>query len=238
MVRSFGCHLHLSKSMDNGSNYRDIVPDTYNTSNLWGPSEYDTRHIVMFNYIYDLPFFKNAHDHHRQAAGRLGNRRHRAVPDRRALRHRHQQRFRRRGRVRQLRLRFARPVLEPQRSVQINTGAFAGPVTNRLRRSTSPPTFRSRRRDLQPAVGCPRLGLPARFPGLEPRPVEDFHHQRTERLGVPRRSLRLHQPCQSERSEPESHFQPVRHDYQQNGIVAQSATFPALQLLTAEPIAA
>ena len=48
--------------MDNGSNYRDIVPDTYNTSNLWGPSEYDTRHMLMFNYIYDLPFFKNAHD--------------------------------------------------------------------------------------------------------------------------------------------------------------------------------
>ena len=32
--------------MDGGSNYRDIVPDTYNTSNLWGPSEYDERHIV------------------------------------------------------------------------------------------------------------------------------------------------------------------------------------------------
>ena len=44
--------------MDNGSNYRDIVPDTYNTSNLWGPSEYDARHVVIVNYIYDLPFFK------------------------------------------------------------------------------------------------------------------------------------------------------------------------------------
>ncbi len=49
----------FSKSMDNSSNYRDIVPDTYNTSNLWGPSEYDARHIIVINYLYDLPFFKN-----------------------------------------------------------------------------------------------------------------------------------------------------------------------------------
>ncbi len=49
----------LSKSMDNGSNYRDIVPDTYNTSNLWGPSEFDTRHAAVMSYTYDLPFFKD-----------------------------------------------------------------------------------------------------------------------------------------------------------------------------------
>jgi hypothetical protein len=49
----------FSKSMDNGSNYRDIVPDTYNTSNLWAPSEYDARHVVIINYLYDLPFFKD-----------------------------------------------------------------------------------------------------------------------------------------------------------------------------------
>ena len=58
----FGVSYTLSKSMDNGSNYRDIVPDTYNTSNLWAPSEYDTRHIVIVNYLYDLPFFKNSND--------------------------------------------------------------------------------------------------------------------------------------------------------------------------------
>jgi len=56
---SFGFTYTLSKSMDNGSNYRDIVPDTYNTSNLWAPSEYDTRHIVIINYIYAIPLFKN-----------------------------------------------------------------------------------------------------------------------------------------------------------------------------------
>lgn len=55
----FGVSYTYSKSMDNSSNYRDIVPDTYNTSNLWGPSEYDERHVVLINYLYDLPFFKN-----------------------------------------------------------------------------------------------------------------------------------------------------------------------------------
>ena len=55
----FGFSYTYSESLDNGSNYRDIVPDTYNTSNLWGPSEYDTRHIAIINYQYHLPFFKN-----------------------------------------------------------------------------------------------------------------------------------------------------------------------------------
>src|SRR5471030_1997809 len=59
---SFGFTYTYSKSMDGGSNYRDIVPDTYNTSNLWGPSEYDTRHVAIVNYIYDLPFFKGKSD--------------------------------------------------------------------------------------------------------------------------------------------------------------------------------
>ena len=55
---SLGVAYTLSKSLDGGSNYRDIVPDTYNVSNLWGPSEYDTRHVATINYIYDLPFLK------------------------------------------------------------------------------------------------------------------------------------------------------------------------------------
>ena len=55
----FNVSYTFSKSMDNGSNYRDIVPDTYNTSNLWGPSEFDARHVLIINYLYDLPFFKD-----------------------------------------------------------------------------------------------------------------------------------------------------------------------------------
>jgi len=64
---SFGFSYTLSKSMDNSSNYRDIVSDTYNTSNLWGPSEYDARQIAVINYLYDIPIFKN----HSTMAGKV-----------------------------------------------------------------------------------------------------------------------------------------------------------------------
>ena len=53
----FGVSYTWAKSMDDSSNYRDIVPDTYNTTNLWGPSEYDTRHDAVVNYLYAFPFF-------------------------------------------------------------------------------------------------------------------------------------------------------------------------------------
>jgi len=56
----FGVSYTLSKTMDDGSNQRDIVPDTYYTRNLWGPSDYDTRHVMMINYLYEIPFFKNS----------------------------------------------------------------------------------------------------------------------------------------------------------------------------------
>jgi hypothetical protein len=55
----FGVSYTLSKSLDDGSNQRDVVPDTYNTSMLWGPSEFDARHMLVLNYLYELPFFKN-----------------------------------------------------------------------------------------------------------------------------------------------------------------------------------
>ena len=55
----FGLAYTLSKTMDNGSNYRDVVPDTYDTSFLWGPSEFDARHNLIANFNYQLPFFKH-----------------------------------------------------------------------------------------------------------------------------------------------------------------------------------
>jgi len=54
---AFGASYTLSKSMDDGSNQRDVVPDTYDTRFLWGPSEFDARHILITNYLYQLPFF-------------------------------------------------------------------------------------------------------------------------------------------------------------------------------------
>jgi hypothetical protein len=57
---SFGVSYTLSKSMDAGSKSgNDLVPNTYDTSNLWGPSDYDSRHVAVINYIYDLPFFRS-----------------------------------------------------------------------------------------------------------------------------------------------------------------------------------
>ena len=55
----FGVAYTLSKSLDSGSNQRDVVPDTYDTSMLWGPSEFDARHILVINYLYQLPFFRH-----------------------------------------------------------------------------------------------------------------------------------------------------------------------------------
>jgi hypothetical protein len=55
---TFGVAYTWAKDMDNGSNYHTIVPDTYNTSNLWGPSEFDVRQVFIANYLYVLPFLK------------------------------------------------------------------------------------------------------------------------------------------------------------------------------------
>ena len=59
---AFGLAYTLSKSSDDGSNQRDVVPNTYDVGPLWGPSEFDTRHIFVLNYIYDLPFFRGKSD--------------------------------------------------------------------------------------------------------------------------------------------------------------------------------
>lgn len=52
-----GASYTWSKSRDQSSNYRDIVPDTYNMSNLWGPSEYDIPQAFILNYLWAEPFF-------------------------------------------------------------------------------------------------------------------------------------------------------------------------------------
>jgi hypothetical protein len=57
----FGAAYTLSKSMDSGSNQRDIIPDSYYAGNLWGPSEFDTRHVFILNFLYELPLFRNSH---------------------------------------------------------------------------------------------------------------------------------------------------------------------------------
>src|SRR5579859_2046851 len=55
----FGLAYTLSKSMDDGSNQRDVVPNSYDAHSLWGPSEFDARHVLIINYVYSLPFFRD-----------------------------------------------------------------------------------------------------------------------------------------------------------------------------------
>jgi len=62
-----GVAYTLSKSWDDGSNQRDIIPDTYNAHNLWGPSEFDDRHVFILNFLYELPFLR----HSSNLAGKL-----------------------------------------------------------------------------------------------------------------------------------------------------------------------
>jgi hypothetical protein len=49
-----------SKSTDFGSAQRDIIPNTYNAAGMYGLSDFDVTHIFIANYLYELPFFRDA----------------------------------------------------------------------------------------------------------------------------------------------------------------------------------
>jgi hypothetical protein len=55
----FGISYTLGSSSDDGSSQRDVIPNAYNAHNLWGPSSFDYRHVLIINYVYELPFFKD-----------------------------------------------------------------------------------------------------------------------------------------------------------------------------------
>jgi len=55
----FGVAYTLSKSSDDGSAQRDVVPNAADVKSLWGPSIYDRRHVMVLNAVYQLPFFKD-----------------------------------------------------------------------------------------------------------------------------------------------------------------------------------
>ncbi len=55
----FGAAYTLSKSLDNASDKRNVLFNSYDDSGYWGPSNYDRRHVFNFHYIYDLPWFKD-----------------------------------------------------------------------------------------------------------------------------------------------------------------------------------
>jgi hypothetical protein len=53
---SYGVAYTLSQSYDNSSARRDIPFNNFDDRSFWGPSLYDTRHIVVINWIYELPY--------------------------------------------------------------------------------------------------------------------------------------------------------------------------------------
>jgi hypothetical protein len=55
----FGASYTFAHSQDDGSAQRDVIPNSYNAHNLWADSQFDVRHILVINYLYELPFFRN-----------------------------------------------------------------------------------------------------------------------------------------------------------------------------------
>ncbi len=52
-----GVAYTLGKSEDNGSDKRNVLWNTYDDTDFWGPSNFDRRHSLNFYYIYDLPWW-------------------------------------------------------------------------------------------------------------------------------------------------------------------------------------
>lgn len=56
----YGFAYTYSKSMDNGSDFRARAYDSYNDKSFWGNSDFDTRHVAVINFNYQLPFFRQS----------------------------------------------------------------------------------------------------------------------------------------------------------------------------------
>lgn len=56
---SYGVAYTYSKSMDDGSAQRDVIPDAFDAHPLWGPSSFDRRHVMVVAGIYELPVFRD-----------------------------------------------------------------------------------------------------------------------------------------------------------------------------------
>ncbi|MCA1650550.1 MAG: hypothetical protein LC753_09815 [Acidobacteria bacterium] len=54
-----GAAYTLGKSEDNASDKRNVLWNSYDDSNFWGPSSFDRTHVLSVYYIYDLPFWRD-----------------------------------------------------------------------------------------------------------------------------------------------------------------------------------
>jgi hypothetical protein len=53
----FGVAYTLSRVRDDASTLTDTLPDAYNPGSYWGISDLDRTHVLIANYIYELPFW-------------------------------------------------------------------------------------------------------------------------------------------------------------------------------------
>jgi hypothetical protein len=54
----FGVAYTLSRSRDDGSSLTDVLPNAYNATGYYGLSDFDRTHVLVMNYIYELPIFR------------------------------------------------------------------------------------------------------------------------------------------------------------------------------------
>jgi hypothetical protein len=58
----FGVAYTFSRSTDNGSSLTDVLPNAYDAHSYFGPSDFDRTHVLVTNYIYKVPFFRDRHN--------------------------------------------------------------------------------------------------------------------------------------------------------------------------------
>jgi hypothetical protein len=59
---SYGFSYTYSKSEDNASGRRDRIWNPFDDRIFWGPSSFDTRHVAVVNFIYQLPLLRGRND--------------------------------------------------------------------------------------------------------------------------------------------------------------------------------
>jgi hypothetical protein len=59
---SYGAAYTLSKAMDNNSGPRDGFYDVGNQALNWGKANFDTRHVAVLNFIWEMPFLRDANN--------------------------------------------------------------------------------------------------------------------------------------------------------------------------------
>jgi hypothetical protein len=65
----FGVAYTYSRSLDDGSSLTDVLPNAYSRKGYYGRADFDRPHVLVANYIYDLPFFKSGNRLLRETLG-------------------------------------------------------------------------------------------------------------------------------------------------------------------------